>query len=153
MAWKKSSERLVTTFDAALPRDPRIERRTMFGFPCAFVNRNMFAGLHEERLFVRLDRLGRERLISVHEARPFEPMAGRVMREYVVVPEVLIGNRQRLAGLMANALRYVAGLPVKQPTVGASKGANRAKRARPARPGRSRGGTAKVPRRSSTRRS
>lgn len=147
MAWKKSPARLVAAFDAVLPRDQRVERRAMFGYPCAFVNRNMFAGLHEEALFVRLDRDGRERLISLHDARPFEPMKGRVMREYVVVPELLVGKPRELVGVIANAFQYAAGLPPKRPRAAS------AKRARSKRPGRSRGGAAAVPQRSRTRRS
>ena len=86
MAWKKSSTALVEAFHPALPGDGRVERRQMFGYPCAFVNRNMFTGLHEENLVVRLDADARAELLRVKGARAFEPMPGRVMREYVAVP-------------------------------------------------------------------
>lgn len=61
MAWQKSSPELIARFDACLPDDPLVERRQMFGYPCAFVNGNMFVGLHEQNLIMRLDEAGRER--------------------------------------------------------------------------------------------
>ena len=51
--WRRSPAELVRRFDSALPTGPNIERRQMFGYPCGFVNGNMFAGLHEDRLVVR----------------------------------------------------------------------------------------------------
>ena len=42
MAWVKSSESLIEAFHEALPDDDGIERRKMFGFPCAFANGKMF---------------------------------------------------------------------------------------------------------------
>jgi TfoX/Sxy family transcriptional regulator of competence genes len=115
MAWKKSPARLVAAFDAALPADPSVERRTMFGCPCAFVNRNMFAGLHQEALFIRLDPAGQEHMRSHHRARPFEPMPGRVMREYIVLPKTVLDDGRALARWVAKAFLYAAGLPTKRP--------------------------------------
>lgn len=51
--WKKVPPELSKRFDAALPAAADVQRRQMFGCPCAFVNGNMFAGLHENRLLVR----------------------------------------------------------------------------------------------------
>ena len=39
--WKKSPPELVATFDAAIAGKPGVERRQMFGYPCAFLNGNM----------------------------------------------------------------------------------------------------------------
>ena len=52
-AWKKVPAELARRFEAALPEAEGVERRQMFGCPCAFVNGNMFAGLHEDRLILR----------------------------------------------------------------------------------------------------
>jgi TfoX/Sxy family transcriptional regulator of competence genes len=131
MAWKKSPARLVAAFDAALPSDASVERRTMFGYPCAFVNRNMFAGLHQDALFIRLDPAGRERMRSHHQARSFEPMPGRVMREYIVMPGTLLDDEPALARWVARAFRYAARLPAKR-----SSPAARRRRQAPARPRR-----------------
>ena len=52
--WKKVPAELAARFDAALPVVADVQRRKMFGCPAAFVNGNLFAGLHENRLMVRL---------------------------------------------------------------------------------------------------
>src|SRR5687767_8704266 len=52
--WRKPDPALVAEFEAALPGLPGAERRQMFGCPCAFVNGQLFAGVHEDRLLVRV---------------------------------------------------------------------------------------------------
>jgi len=79
MAWKKSPPALVAAFDALVAPYEQTERRSMFGYPAAFLHGNMVVGLHEDRIVMRLDdptaaaakRCG---------ARDFEPMAGRPMK-------------------------------------------------------------------------
>lgn len=111
MTWKKSPPELIERFNAALPVDHRVERRTMFGYPCAFANGNMFGGLHEHRCFVRLGDPQRQTLLDLPGASAFEPIAGRRMTEYVVVPDAF--SRADLSKWLALALRYAAGLPPK----------------------------------------
>ena len=52
--WRKSSEALVERFSQAVPPDPRIERRQMFGYPAAFAGGNLFMSLFEESMIFRL---------------------------------------------------------------------------------------------------
>jgi TfoX/Sxy family transcriptional regulator of competence genes len=111
MAWKKPSTQLIETFDAVLPGPPA-ERRLMFGFPAAFVNGNMFMGLHEERLVLRLDDGPRQALLA-GGAKLFEPMKGRPMKEYVVAPAELVGDRKALAKWADKAFAYGQSLPPK----------------------------------------
>jgi TfoX/Sxy family transcriptional regulator of competence genes len=111
MSWKKPSPALIETFDAVLPGPPA-ERRLMFGFPAAFVNGNMFMGLHEERFILRLDDGPREALLA-SGAKTFEPMKGRPMKEYVVAPDKLVGDRASLAKWVGKALAYGESLPSK----------------------------------------
>jgi hypothetical protein len=111
--WAKSPEALVATFDAALPRDARVERRSSFGYPAAFVNGNMFTGLHQASLIVRLDGGDRDELLTMPGARVFEPMPGRPMQAYVVVPVAIVGDSDALGGWMGRALEYASSLPSK----------------------------------------
>src|SRR5215475_11149237 len=76
VAWRKSSSELARAFDAALPRDGQVERRTMFGYPAAFVNGNMFAGLHQEDVLIRLPEGERSVLLECG-GRVWEPTPGR----------------------------------------------------------------------------
>ena len=115
MAWEKSPDEHAAALDAALPADPRVERRKMFGYPCAFVNSNMFAGLHQQSLIVRLPEGERARLLQEPGAEVFEAMPGRPMREYVAVPPGMIRDGPTLAAWVGRAFAYGAGLPPKAP--------------------------------------
>ena len=115
MAWEKSSAELIERFDAALPDDPAVERRKMFGYPCAFVNGNMFTGLHQQNLIVRLDEAERTEMMAAGAGAPFEPFPGRRMREYVALPARTIADPVALAAIVAKGLAFAASLPPKPP--------------------------------------
>jgi TfoX/Sxy family transcriptional regulator of competence genes len=112
MSWKKAPDELVDTFEAVRPGPPAVHKQ-MFGFPCCFVNGNMFMGLHEDRMVLRLDEVERGRLLAMEGAQPFEPMPGRPMKEYVVVPGSLLGDRVGLAQWVGKSLAFAASLPPK----------------------------------------
>lgn len=121
MAWRKSPSELVEAFQRALPDDPRAERRTMFGYPCSFVNGNMYTGLHQESMVVRLPPEAREELLKVPGAAPFIPMPGRPMKEYVAVPPAMLQKPKDLKAWVARAFEYAASLPAKEPKKKAAK--------------------------------
>ncbi len=77
MELAKSPEALAETFHQALPEDPRIVRRKMFGYPSAVVGGHMFASLHGESVIIRLPDDARAELLARPNAKIFEPMAGR----------------------------------------------------------------------------
>ena len=85
----------------------------MFGFPAAFVNGNMFAGTFEDKIVVRVPDAERERLLTAKRATAFEPMPGRPMKEYVVVPPAVARKRAELASWVARAFAYAEELPPK----------------------------------------
>lgn len=114
MPWKKSSDALVAAFDAALPDDASVERRKMFGFPSAFVNGQMFTGLFQEEMFVRLAEAERDKLVTTARWRVFEPMPGRPMREYVVIPEGVLDDAAATKKWVKRALDFAATLPPKK---------------------------------------
>jgi len=113
MAWEKSSPQLIESFDAALPDDPRVERRQMFGFPCAFVQGQMFCGLFQQELHVRLGGTEHARALALPGARVFSPMTGRPMREYVSLPPAVVGKPKELKAWLALGLEFAAALPPK----------------------------------------
>lgn len=85
----------------------------MFGFPAAFTNTQMFASLFNDSMIVRLPDADRTALIA-HGARPFEPMPGRPMREYVAVPDDVRSSPVRLQTWLTKAHAYAAALPPKK---------------------------------------
>jgi hypothetical protein len=88
----------------------------------------MFAGLHEAGLIVRLPEEEREVLLRQKGARLFEPMPGRVMREYVVAPEALADEAVALRRWVTKAFRYASSLPVKPARTAPRKGGARKRR-------------------------
>jgi hypothetical protein len=113
MKWRKSPEVLVQRFSEIVPRDRRVERRKMFGYPAAFVSGNLFMGLHQEALILRLSEKDRTSFLRIAGASVFEPMLGRPMREYVVVPPAVIDRATSLAGWIRRSLDYASSIPPK----------------------------------------
>src|SRR5437879_6676813 len=105
MKLRKSPQALVATFDEVMPGPPATKRK-MFGFPAGFVNGNMFMGLFEDHMILRLPAELKEELIQRHGAKPFAPMPGRVSKEYVALPESMIRDSQRLSSWVSKWLVY-----------------------------------------------
>ena len=78
--WRKSPPELIELFDEIVPPDPRVERRKLFGYPCAFVGGQMFMGLFQDSVFLRLGEDERAAFLGLDGAGRFEPLPGRVMR-------------------------------------------------------------------------
>ncbi len=110
--WKSSPPELIATFQKLLPKGP-VTQRKMFGFPAAFANGNLFMGLFEDRMMLRLPEGERVKFLALEGARVFEPMPGRPMREYVLVPPALMSRPAGLRAWIAKARDYAAGLPNK----------------------------------------
>jgi len=112
MAWTKSPQSLIELFDESLPDDPRIERRKMFGYPSVFVGGNMCAGLFQDQMFARLADADADALPG--GAKPFEPMAGRPMRGYALIPDDVLADEAALAAVLSKAVAFTAALPPKE---------------------------------------
>ncbi len=114
MAWTKAPQGLIDLFTESLPPDPRIQTRKMFGYPAAFVNCHMFAGLFQDQMFVRLAADDRASLEAAYGAVDFEPMPGRPMKKYACLPEAVLEDEALTAAYLAKALGHVASLPPKE---------------------------------------
>lgn len=82
----------------------------MFGYPCSFVNGQMFAGLHQANMVLRLGEDERLEFLKQAGAKVFEPMPGRVMKEYVVVPPSLKSEEELLFKWTLKAFSYAKSL-------------------------------------------
>ena len=116
MKWKKSPLELIAVFDSVVAGPPAV-RRSMFGYPAAFVNGNMFMGLHQSNMVLRLGEGARQEFLAISGARTFEPMAGRPMREYVVVPPSLLQDCEKLERWVGRALAHGLSLKPKEKSV------------------------------------
>ncbi|MEW5736422.1 MAG: TfoX/Sxy family protein [Thermodesulfobacteriota bacterium] len=114
MPWKKVPQELADHLDSVMADFPSV-RKTMFGCPAYFVNGNMFAAAHQENVILRLHEKDREALQRENdEAGPFGPMEGRVMKEYLAVPESLYSDMQEFRRWLARSYEYVKALPEKK---------------------------------------
>jgi TfoX/Sxy family transcriptional regulator of competence genes len=113
--WQPAPEPLVRQFLDAIAAIADAQVRKMFGYPAAFRSGNLFAGLFQDALIVRLPPADRAALLAHAGARPFEPMPGRPMREYVVVPPKIVRTRAALRRWLAKASAYAGSLPPKPP--------------------------------------
>jgi TfoX/Sxy family transcriptional regulator of competence genes len=87
------------------------EKRLMFGFPAYFTNTHMFAGLFEDKLFFRLPAAQIDSL----KARSgtisnLEPMPGRAMKDYWVMPAKVVSDPERLRSLAVAAAEHTRSL-------------------------------------------
>ncbi len=117
--WQKTPPELRARFDAALPAAPDVQRREMFGCPCAFVNGQMFAGMPEDRLIVR-----------VPEEASKHPcvLKGRTMKEYAMIADADGLAPDAMVRWLARGYAFALTLPPKPAKATAGK-ANRAPRA------------------------
>jgi TfoX/Sxy family transcriptional regulator of competence genes len=106
--WRKAPPELIAAFDRALPQGPGIEKRKMFGYPAVFSGGKLASGLWQEFVVAKLGEADRENAMARHGAAPFEPMPGRRMREYVVLPERIVADPAALRDWIAKAVVYAA---------------------------------------------
>jgi hypothetical protein len=132
MKWRKSPDSLVQTFDHSLPIVEGVERKAMFGYPCAFFHGHLFCGLHRDGIIVLLPEARRDALVAAG-ASVFEPMPGQAMKDYVIVPAEIVADRQRLRALLSDALAHASSLAPKQEKPSAAKKKAPPKRKAPAR--------------------
>jgi TfoX/Sxy family transcriptional regulator of competence genes len=111
--WRPSPPELVKFFEKALKPFSEIQTRKMFGYPVAFVKGHMFAGLHQDNMILRLSGDDRTGFLQQEGAKIFEPMPGRLMREYVVVPAPMLRSAKPLDVWLRKALAYARSLPPK----------------------------------------
>ncbi|TMA28557.1 MAG: TfoX/Sxy family protein [Deltaproteobacteria bacterium] len=114
MKFSKSPSWLVDLF-TALQEEVGGTPRQMFGYPCAFENGQLFTGLFQDGMFVRLGEAERARLLAEKGAKQFEPMMGRPMREYVVLPPPMLEDEEAVKSWMQRGLEFARSLPPKSP--------------------------------------
>jgi TfoX/Sxy family transcriptional regulator of competence genes len=119
----RASDDAKQAFLELVPMGPGVTTKPMFGHMAAFVNGNMFTGLFGDDLFVRVGESDRATLLQ-KGGHDFEPMAGRPMSGYVVLPAGWSKATADTRKWMDLALEATGRLPAKQP---------KPKRATPAR--------------------
>ncbi|HYR04178.1 MAG TPA: TfoX/Sxy family protein [Nitrososphaerales archaeon] len=107
----KESEALLRSL---LPAGKEISVRPMFGNLAAFVGGNMSVGLYGEDLFLRLSDSDRAELLENDGAAVFEPMKGRQMKEYIVVPRSWKRDPAKIKPWVTKSFEWSSRLPAKK---------------------------------------
>jgi TfoX/Sxy family transcriptional regulator of competence genes len=108
----KPGEAAKAAFTKLVPDRPNVALRPMFGNLAAFVNGNLFAGLFGEDLFVRLP-ADESTAVKEQGGRDFEPMPGRAMKGYVIVPKTWRHKPDASTVWIERALELTGKMPAK----------------------------------------
>jgi TfoX/Sxy family transcriptional regulator of competence genes len=112
--FEKAPPELVE-FLASKMKDVNSDYRKMFGYPAYFINGNMFAGLIGNKLFLRLSEPDTDEIKKTGEGvGHLEPIPGRPMKGYVVIPKSLYSDQASFAEWLNKSIKYVSSLPPKQ---------------------------------------
>ncbi|MDA4116440.1 MAG: TfoX/Sxy family protein [Thaumarchaeota archaeon] len=111
----RSSKQSEALLRSLLPEGKDVALRPMFGNLSAFVRGNMFMGVFGDDLLVRLSESDRAELLRVEGAAVFEPMKGRQMKEYVVVPRSWTRDPAKIKPWVTRSLDWSSKLPAKKP--------------------------------------
>jgi TfoX/Sxy family transcriptional regulator of competence genes len=118
---KPASREWMKVFGEAAAGIEGGEQRKMFGYPALFARGKLAASLHETGMVLRLPEAERESFLRLEGAKQFEPMPGRIMREYVVAPSTLSKRPDEVSAWLRKAFAYASALPEKSGARGQSK--------------------------------
>ncbi len=112
---EKSPPELIERFDAVAVDFPEATRRLTFGYPCLYVGGNMVSGLFESRWHVKLGLEERRELEAIPGSTPFEPMPGRPMTGFTLLPTSIVDDDVAIRQWVRRAIAYGTTLPPKLP--------------------------------------
>jgi TfoX/Sxy family transcriptional regulator of competence genes len=115
LKWEKMSQEAAQQLEVIV-KPFASQKKPMFGHEVYRVNGNMFAGVFESSIWMRLSPQDQAEFTGKYkDARQFEPMAGRPMKDYVVIPESVLGDEEAVGKWMKRSYDYTASLPEKKP--------------------------------------
>jgi TfoX N-terminal domain len=112
-SFDKSPPELIERFATVMGGYPEAERRRMFGYPAAFVGGNMATGLFADKWVVRLPDAEIEPA-KARGAAAFEPMPGKPMKAFVVVPAGDVDDDAAITAWVERGLALARSMPAKK---------------------------------------
>ena len=113
MGWSKPSESLLDLLEETLV-GVEFERRKMFGQWVLFLRGHMFTGVFQDDIFVRIRPEEQDMVRELSdEIEQFEPLKGRAMKEYLVLPPAIFEDKQTLISVLNRTIDFVSGFPPK----------------------------------------
>ena len=110
----KSPPELVARFESVAAEFPEATRRLTFGYPCLYVGGNMVSGLYESSWHVKLGPEERRELEAIPGAAPFEPMPGRPMTGFTLLPPSIVDDDVAVRRWVERAIAFGLTLPPKE---------------------------------------
>jgi TfoX/Sxy family transcriptional regulator of competence genes len=104
----------VRLLEGLVEGDDRLEVRKLFGQPAAFVRGNLCLGVFGGDVFARLSEADRARAQKLRGVRPFEPMPGRPMSGYLVLPKDTWKSPKARRDWVERAVQHTLTLPPKK---------------------------------------
>lgn len=104
----------LTIFTKTCEVIPELKVRKVFGYPCGFVNGYMTVGVYQDDIFVRLPQEGQSTALQLAGAHHLEPMPGRAMKDYVVLPPRICSTPKTLVAWFRQAVDSAMQLPPKK---------------------------------------
>jgi len=114
-ALTKAPAALVERFDSVASDYPEATRRMTFGYPCLYVGGNMVSGLFRESWHVRLGPAETAELLAIDGAARFEPMPGRPMTGFTLLPPAVVADDAAVRHWLERAIAFGAAMPPKEP--------------------------------------
>ena len=115
MAWVKVPAEHHPLFLAALPSDPGVETKRMFGGVVAQLNGHNFAALFGRSVAVTLPEPARREALALDGASYFDPMGdGRRRSDKIMRPDAIMHQPSELRAWIARAFDAVRTLPPKE---------------------------------------
>ncbi len=111
---RAASAPTLTIFAKACEAIPELTVRKVFGYPCGFVNGYMTVGVYQDDIFVRLPQESQSTALEIAGAHHLEPMPGRAMKDYVVLPPRICATPKTLAAWFRQAVDSARQLPPKK---------------------------------------
>jgi hypothetical protein len=102
-----ASEKKYHEIAASLAESDGAVSSQMFGMPALKIGGKAFAGLLTDAIVFKLTGEAHTRALALPDAKLFEPMTGRPMKEWVVVPVI---NSKEWPALAREAMEYCATL-------------------------------------------
>jgi len=113
MVWQKANKELIALLEEQM-QNYRCDRRVMFGSPTFFIEGNMFAGVHENTIILRLSEGDlHEIFMRFEEIKPFAPMGGHVMKAYAALPLKIALQNGILDECLHKSYKFTSSLPIK----------------------------------------
>ncbi len=120
-AWEKVNPEMARTLGVYVAKYP-CAKRLMFGSPVYFVRDRMWTGIKGNVVFLHLDAVSRTAVSQLSpEIIAFEPRPGRLLKEYVAMPESLLNEASFFSEWLEQAYQTVIAMPDKSAAANTSE--------------------------------